>query len=220
MTFVKKLLQKTKALPRRMLGRLFLQYNDGSSLRFGSKFSILMGNVFLGRPESRGLDVLTSEQRQQYYRITSDRMIPVEPDELQEWQREGIFVAQFRNFAGAQTALTVAMVGVVLCFAMVGGKGLMVEGVDQVKDAYHWSTDTVAGWFDDSTPEERKAKAEERKAKQLEEQMLKEMEKEMEAIAEEWPLERCQKLSSLDADVPFAVLLHCQELINPSEAQQ
>src|SRR5690606_37524871 len=126
-----------------------------------------------------------------------DRTLPVEPNDLQEWQREGIFVAQFRNFAGAQTALTVAMVGIVLCFAMVGGKGLVVEGVDQVKDAYYWTTDTVVGWFDDSTPEERKAKAEERKAKQVEKQMLKEMEKEMEAIAEEWPLERCQKISSV-----------------------
>lgn len=221
MTFVIKLLQKTKALLRGMLGLLFLQYNDGSSLRFGSKFSIFMGNVFLGRPESRGLDVLTSEQRQQYYRLTPDRTLPVEPDDLQEWQREGIFVAQFRNFAGAQTAMTVSMVGIVLCFAMVGGKGLAVEGVDQIKDAYHWTTDTVVGWFDDSTPEERKAKAEERNAKQLEEQML----KEMEAIAEDWPLARCQTLfenifsQSSNTEVTQPVLAHCDRLINSSEAQ-
>lgn len=233
MTFVKKLLQKTKALPRRMLGRLFLQYNDGSSLRFGSKFSILMGNVFLGRPESRGLDVLTSEQRQQYYRITSDRTLPVEPDDLQEWQREGIFVAQFRNFAGAQTALTVAMVGILLCFAMVGGKGLMVEGVDQVKDAYHWTTDTVVGWFDDSTPEERKVKAEARKeeaaaqkAKKEQEELLKKLEMEMEAVADDWPMARCRTLfasmfnQASNTEVSQAVYAHCDRLINPSEAQQ
>lgn len=143
-----------------LLGLLFLQYKDGRSLAFASKWMNWHGRVFLGRPEEKGLDWVREDLRSSYYWCQADRVLPTEHKALREWQEQSMFVAQFRNFEAKSLARIVSLLSLVLVLGIVGVGGvfdgtaragsamtgkigsLFDRKADESQDLLSWCTET------------------------------------------------------------------------------
>ena len=87
-----------------MLKFLFLQYDTNPGLTFASRFMKRVGNLFIGPLSAHGLGYLRRDAQESYFYIKEDRKLPNPGAALEQWEMEGILLAQFRELQAPQVA--------------------------------------------------------------------------------------------------------------------
>ncbi|WP_363730715.1 hypothetical protein [Stenotrophomonas indicatrix] len=112
-----------------MFAWLFTQYRKPGKLHFGSKWMNLHGRVFIGNPESFGLQDCRENVLKSFYYLRADRKMPVGDDgEYDAWKLDALRASQVRHASEKHISkagfLAVSATCLVLCFgAMVVNKG-------------------------------------------------------------------------------------------------
>lgn len=109
-----------------LIKMLFPAYRDARNAKeFGSRFMNLLGRVFMGSPESKGLGHVMPALRDTYYYCKHDRLIP--PGEVEQWFKDSILVSEYRQLEHREiskaTRLAVSLYAVlaVVLVAMLPG---------------------------------------------------------------------------------------------------
>ncbi|MFY2764346.1 hypothetical protein [Arenimonas sp. MALMAid1274] len=80
-----------------ILKHLFLQYDKNPGPTFASRFMKAVGNIFIGTLADKGLGHLRKDIRETYFYIKEDRQLPPAGPDLEEWELDGILLAQHRD---------------------------------------------------------------------------------------------------------------------------
>jgi hypothetical protein len=98
---------------------LFLQYDTNPGPTFASRFMKLVGNLFIGSLAAHDFGHLRRDAQASYFYIKEDRQLPPPGAALEQWQIEGILLAQFRELQAPQVARAAFYGLLVINFAFV-----------------------------------------------------------------------------------------------------
>ena len=125
-----------------MFRYMFNQHHDGKGICFGSKFQWLLGNMFFGRPEDNGLNVMPQLLHSFYFNC-EDRVLPSE-SEMDQWKTDSILVNAYRRWSMISLGKGVVIVGMAIVFALGFANYTISTGKNQVNKALTWMQPTNA----------------------------------------------------------------------------
>jgi hypothetical protein len=121
-----------------ILKRLFMQYQDTTTLTFASRWMNLHGKVLIGSVKDKGLDVREDLARSYYY-IREERDLPEGEKDREQWRVHSILLSQYRSLEARTVAKGAALFAMSVCLALVFSAGTIRAGGAKV--------DKVKAWF-------------------------------------------------------------------------